>query len=264
MKYEIRVSVAWVSVLSLLLFVGLAIPAHAGQIVRQVSAMDGGSDDAEEVIALPFDDLLGRVDSASSDLELGQEGDDPFDSLQPQLVGVRFRDITIPAGATITGATIAFTVDKYNKGDTDLKLIITGELDPNPLTYVGTPGKQPPIGMANFNISSRPMTSNSAEWQVPSWFEQIGQSGSNQTTPDLTAIVQELVGQGGWAAGNAMAFMFEPSVLDGTAGIREAESVNGGGAPVLTIDYVPEPTSALLAVFGLVTCLGVGRSRRHA
>lgn len=255
MKYQMRMFAACVGVLSLLLFVGLALPTHAVQVVRTIAA---DTDDAEEVLAFPNDDVLGTVDVGSSDLELGREGPNAGDA-QPQLVGVRFLDLDIPAGATITGATIRFTVDRNNKGALPLSVNITGELDPNPVTYAGD----------LFNISTRDMTSNSVDWAIPLWGDddasREGESGPLQTTPDLSVIVQELVDQGGWASGNAMAFMFSPLPVPivEVGGIREAESNASSTNTVLTIDYVPEPTSAVLTLLGLAPFVGAGRGRRR-
>ena len=54
-----------------------------------------------------------------------------------------------------------------------------------------------------------------------------------ERTPDLKAIVQEIIDRGGWAALNDMAFM-----LTGT-GTRTAKSYEGSatGAPLLHIEY---------------------------
>jgi hypothetical protein len=52
-----------------------------------------------------------------------------------------------------------------------------------------------------------------------------------QRTPDLSAVVQEIVGQPGWASGNAIAIM-----IAGT-GTRTARAFNAAGAPVLHIEY---------------------------
>ena len=64
----------------------------AGTIDVQVSS---GNDDAEEDIV-----TAGLMDLGSSDLELIHDEDSSSD----QLVGIRFQDIGIPQGATITSA----------------------------------------------------------------------------------------------------------------------------------------------------------------
>ena len=53
-------------------------------------------------------------------------------------------------------------------------------------------------------------------------------------TPDLAAIVQEIVDRGGWASGHSMVFVVVGS------GERTAESYDGEaeGAPLLTVTFM--------------------------
>ena len=155
----------------------------------------------------------GNIDSGSSDLELVHEDG------TAQLIGLRFTNITVPSGVTITSASIQFTADESDQDDTSTEIF--GVLNANPGTFGGTN-----------DISNRVRATSSVEWtDIPAWTED--QSGSAQQTPDLSSVIQELIGQGGWASGNSMAF-----VLEGW-GERTAEAFNGSSsdAPVLTIDY---------------------------
>lgn len=168
----------------------------------------GNDDDSEENVT------TGAVTDSSSDLELVHEGG------TAQLIGLRFNNITVPAGATINSASIQFTVDEADQDPTSTT--IYGELNTSPATFGG----------AN-NISARTRTSTSTPWtDIPAW-STAGTSGANQQTPDIGAIVAEIIGAGGWASGNSMAF-----ILEGW-GERTAESFDGspGSAPVLTINY---------------------------
>jgi hypothetical protein len=58
-------------------------------------------------------------------------------------------------------------------------------------------------------------------------------SGPDQQTPDLSAVIQELVNRPGWSSGNALAI-----IITGT-GKRTAEAFNGDadGAPLLHVRY---------------------------
>ncbi|RUT91227.1 cadherin repeat domain-containing protein, partial [Mesorhizobium sp. USDA-HM6] len=86
---------------------------------------------------------------------------------------------------------------------------------------------------ASFNVSSRATTDASTAWAPDPW-TTIGEQGLAERTPDLTAIVQEIVNRSGWAALNDMAFL-----ITGT-GTRTADSYeyNPTGAPLLHIEYV--------------------------
>src|SRR3990172_6787081 len=91
------------------------IAAQAQEMVldRRVSA---STDDAEE-------SATGSVTKASSDLELVYDGTN-------QVVGMRFLDIAVPQGATITSAWIQFTADESQSEPTSLS--IRAHLPPPP------------------------------------------------------------------------------------------------------------------------------------
>ena len=175
----------------------------------QTSAQPGGaSDDAEEEVA------TGAISLNSSDLELGTEGG------VPQVVGIRFAGLNIPSGVSIQNAWIQFTTDEADGGQTHLS--IRGELSSDALPFSGSNG----------DISSRPTTSASISWSPLPW-NSVGASSNDQQTPDLSAVIQEIVNQAGWSSTSALAV-----VIEGT-GERTAESYNGApvDAPVLYVEY---------------------------
>ena len=182
--------------------------------------IDSSGDDTEE------DATSGVIDATSSDLELVHEGG------TPQLIGLRFNNVAVPVGATINSASIRFTVDEADSGPTSTTVF--GELNASPATFSG----------AN-TVSGRTRTAAQVDWDdIPAW-NSTGASGADQTTPDLALVVQEIIGLGGWASGNSMAF-----VLEG-GGERTAESFDGsaGDAAVLEIDYtVTVPGEANIGV----------------
>ena len=186
------------------------------------------SDDAEEGA------LNGAMALESSDLELGEYDTWTQDGIEQgvQTIGLRFTDVTIPQGATILSATIQFTCDAG--GDDPAEMTIYGENVADAVTYTNEA----------YNISTRSRTVENAVWDIPEWVDE-GDAGPAQQTPELAAIVQEIVSRGDWAAGNSMAFILEPSgdTVNETSssGGREAEASEGSGsgtqAAVLTIVY---------------------------
>ncbi|MBN1672278.1 MAG: S8 family serine peptidase [Kiritimatiellae bacterium] len=165
------------------------------------------ADDAEESI------LSGSMSLHSSDLELCRDADD-------QIVGIRFAGLRIPRGAFIRSAYVQFQVDEASIEPTDL--MVRGEATADAATF-----------LTNANdISSRPVTQTAIGWQPPPW-DTVGEAGSAQRTPDLAAVVQEIVDQPGWTSGNALALMFTGS------GRRTAESYDGSAAaaPLLHVQY---------------------------
>jgi hypothetical protein len=166
-----------------------------------------GTDDADEVAS------TGAVRRGNGDLELGSDHNDAT------TVGLRFRSVPIPPGATVVRAYVQFQVDETSKGVAAVNIRAQGADNSAAFTT------------AAFNISSRARTSASASWTVPSW-SAVGSAGANQRTPDLTSVAQEVVSRPGWAAGNALTI-----IITGT-GRRTAESFEGGAPPILYVDYL--------------------------
>jgi hypothetical protein len=164
------------------------------------------------------------MDLTSTDLELISDGG------TAQEVGMRFQSVTVPQGATITNAYIQFTTDELDSGTTNLTFYAE-DIDDAP-AFTGTPG----------NITNRSKTAASVAWNnVPAW-DVEGEAGSDQRTPDLSAIVQAVVNRSGWSSGHAMVIIVTGS------GERTAESYNGvpGSAPLLHIEYTTGSGAAFM------------------
>lgn len=179
---------------------------EADAVVRSVISMaEDDRDDAEERPS-------GKVNVGSRDLELGSNGG------TPQTVGIRFQDLHIPQGATILTAHIEFTAEE---GD---------ENDPTNLTFYGeATGDAEQFSKDKFDITDRNRTEASVMWSdVPAW-----DKNERYWTPDLSDIVQEIIEQGNWEEGNALAF-----IITGD-GERSAWSVDGkpGDAPMFYAEY---------------------------
>ena len=85
---------------------------------------------------------------------------------------------------------------------------------------------------SNFDISSRATTDASVDWAPAAW-TTVGEAGLDQRTPDLSAIIQEIIDRPDWLANNSMAFVITGS------GTRTAESYNAkaAAAPLLHIEF---------------------------
>lgn len=144
------------------------------------------------------------------------------------LVGIRFQDVDLPQGATITSARIEFT-SKNNWTGIVTNLEIRGEASDD-AAFLDVAD--------NFNISNRTVTAASVSWTPGDWV-----SGDQYDTPDLTGIVQEIVDRNDWAADNAMLFRISsPGFPATTSGHREAYSREAGQnvAPVLHVTYIDQ------------------------
>ena len=154
-------------------------PASGGGVATVETIVQTGSDDAEQGPS-------GGMDLVSTDLELVTDG------TKVQRVGVRFANLQVPAGATISRAWIQFQTDEVSTDAAALTLR-ADDADNTP-TYVGT----------NSNVSNRPATTASVAWNPPAW-NTVGARTAAQQTPDISSLVQAVVSRPGWAQGNALA-----------------------------------------------------------
>jgi MSHA biogenesis protein MshQ len=135
------------------------------------------------------------------------------------LIGIRFDNINIPQGATISSAYIEFTAQTTRNG--------TAVIDIRAHDIDDAPG----FSSSNNDISSRPLTTTQTSWATGRW-----QNNNKYQTGDISGIVKEVVDRSGWSSGNAIAFVF-----DGSGNEKRAYSYDtaGGGtrAPRLVIEY---------------------------
>jgi hypothetical protein len=161
------------------------------------------TDDAEEQSS-------GSPDLTSGNIDLGTKPS-----------GLRF-SLPVPHGAHIVRAYVQFAVDNPQTGTT--ALTIEGEASDSALTF----------GSSKYNIVNRPRTVNYVPWTPAAWPTRRV-AGAAQQTPDLSAILQELVDRPGWARGQGAVL-----IVTGT-GVRQAVSYDTkpATAPLLHVEYVP-------------------------
>jgi hypothetical protein len=169
------------------------------------------SDDAEERSP------KGNMELTSTDLDMMTDS-----SNSKQAIGLRFTNVTIPRGATVTSAYVQFQTDQAGSGATTLQ--IRAQATDNPSTFTTTKS----------NISSRPRTTASVTWTPVAW-PTVGARGPDQRTPNLKAVLEEVFGRNGWGSGNSLVL-----ILTGS-GNRTAEAWDETNAnaiePVLHIEY---------------------------
>ena len=180
----------------------------------------------------------GHTYTFSNDLELG------FDpSHAPQAVGVRFPNVTLPAGANVLDATIGFTAFSQSPGGTGTgspALTITGQADPEEVdasAFVADPNPATGPNPGGFNVTERVRTDSSVPWTIEATWEADETYQSSNVAP----ILREILALEGWDAGNAVVFIIEPLDITSTD-FRRAHAFEGTGPnPVLTVTYVPLP-----------------------
>ncbi len=160
------------------------------------------SDDAEQendAIDALFDD----------DIDAGWEGAPEDQNILT--AGMRFRGLMIPAGATIDSAFVTVNSHEGKDAEDVARITIYGDASDDAQTFT-----------EDALITDRPATNANEVWEVNTIWDLWG----DYRTPDLKAIVQEIVDRDGWQPGNAIAFVFAgedqgPSEVDNA---REWES----------------------------------------
>ena len=187
--------------------VGHDIPSSGGGASLE-TRIAAGPDDAEE-------HSDGSVSLTSSDLEM------MIDGTPQKVVGLRFAGLSIPAGSSVTGAYVQFQADESQSEATTLS--IRGEAADNAAAFTTGSG----------SLTARLGTGTQAAVSWPAilpW--TAGQAGTEQRTPDLSPVIQEIVGRPGWRSGNALALLITGS------GKRTAVSYDGAasGAAILHLE----------------------------
>lgn len=181
---------------------------------RYIMVTDTITDDEDGItFAASSDDAEQENDEIDSlfddDIDCGWEGA-PEDQ-NTLTAGMRFRNIFIPAGATIDSAFIIVYSHEDKTAEDVAEILIYGEAADDAPTFT-----------EDALITDRTSTAATTNWTVAEEWT----IWEPYRTPDLKDIVQELVDREGWTIGNAMAFVFQgqnqgPSDLENA---REWES----------------------------------------
>ncbi|MHC4596872.1 MAG: LamG domain-containing protein, partial [Planctomycetota bacterium] len=147
-----------------------------------------------------------------------------------------YTDIAIPKGATITAASVQFQVDEDKDGTLPVNLVIEGELAADAAGFTSDA----------YSVTSRPRTTALVQWSVPNW-TTVGDRGPDQATPDIAAVIQEIVNQDGWASGNSLVLIISDDPANPSSGIRCAEAGPGDDAALLHIEYTEAPAPSPIA-----------------
>ena len=149
--------------------------------------------------------------------------------------GLRFTNITVAQGTTITSATLTVYVRNVNYADSGARVRIYGDDVDNSAALSGT--HNPVDGWTN----------------TTAYYDWNPYAASGASTADVTSIVQEILNRGSWASGNAISFAMGDAVAgsdsyfkveiydydaDTSALLAELEIVYpdaGGGSKTLTL-----------------------------
>ena len=200
--------------LSHLICLGLVL-ALAGAGVVLGDTWEGRVTNNQDSVEQSSPTPSGAMDFGSSDLEFMEDGG-------TQVIGLRFLNVQVPAGATITKAYVVVTTEEIHSGT--VNTIIQAHLTPDAPAFSATAG----------DISKRPLTKAVVKWSPGSW----DIDNDPHQTSDISAVIEEVVGQAGWVAGNAVVVVFNQDPALPSTGHRTTHKAAATGyEPLLHIEY---------------------------
>jgi hypothetical protein len=159
-------------------------------------------------IATASDDFESNKAAASKDLEFGRDG------AGEQSVGLRFHGIELDKDAEVKSAYFVFTAAETSKGAAHYEIEI--EDTTSAATYSKANGPD-----------ARAYLADDVDWNPGAW-----KAGETYKSADISALIQEVIDEGGIDALDALAFRISGS------GERVAEAFEAHGtAPELVIEY---------------------------
>ena len=191
-------------------------------------------------VAVDSDDAEYRLDNNSvsltnGDLDMSSENDT---GTRQQIIGVRFANITIPVGATVTSAYMQFVESEHKSSGTMTVEIVAEKVSGGTFTSTDHP-KSRYDNTTNLTSSASKVT----------WSSAMPGDDVTMQTPDITAMVQEVVNGSGWLTGNAMTFLFKRPAASAALGRIGFVSANSTfNRPRLIVNYTIGP-----AISGSVT-----------
>ena len=175
-------------------------------------AIADSSDDSEEFLG---DGSLeaGSTFPDNDDLDFTVDG-----NRGSLIAGLRFVDLEIPAGATITDAYIQFTVsdDEDGLNSNPAAFVVDAQNDVNPEAFTDDDG----------DISGRTLTGSPVEWTPAPWLA-VGNAGEAQRV-DVTSLVSAIVSNADWnEEDNAIVFVISDDPNSDDSGVRTAYAIDG-------------------------------------
>ncbi len=156
-----------------------------GTITEEGTTLDISSDDAEQ----ENDEIDALTDD---DIDAGWEGDEGDANILT--AGLRFQNLGIPQGVTVDSAFVLVYSHEAKSSEDVANITIYAENTDNAATFT-----------ENALITDRVSTTAQVRWVVD---EEWG-LWTEERTPNIKDIVQEIVNKDTWSPGNAIAFVFQ-------------------------------------------------------
>ncbi|PVZ70450.1 PilC/PilY family type IV pilus protein [Pelagibaculum spongiae] len=142
-------------------------------------------------------------------------------------IGLVFRNVAVPQGATINAAELVFHAGTSTTTSVETTYQIRIEQDP-------TPDDLPDGSQGGTAMATRWASGSGPDWSVPSTEEWS--TTQAVTSPSITTNIQSLINDSGWCGGNDIAVFIK---IDAGSDLRELISFNANDAfePSLDITY---------------------------
>ncbi len=214
------------------LVVSPGTPASTTTVTSRISA---SLNDVEEHES---DGAIGYPSSAT--FEIGHDA-----GQEDQLVGLRFTNVQVPKDATIVSAELEFTAREAHSA-VGFTWRIRGQ----------DIGNAPIFTSASYNASDRTSTGAARTSAEVQWADPDPWSiDSLYTSPDVSAIVQEIVNRADWVSGNALVMTIDntssSSGSDTKMRVAHSYDSNSAKAPLLRVEYTTAAVPAEVVTVGL-------------
>jgi len=149
--------------------------------------------------------------------------------------GLRFANIAIPKGSVITKAVLRL-VPVADFLYYTVPSVIIGQAVDNASPFVDLADYQQRRGIVAGGPNNSNLTQGQVNWNINVWNIEV-----MVESPDISAIIQEIVNRPGWASGNALALFWDDHAGMNTVdwSYRVAQGIQSAPteAPVLYIEY---------------------------
>lgn len=172
----------------------------------------------ERQIASGYDDACERCDSFYFNSAAAWLASSASTSGSNYISGLRFQNVTIPAGAVILSATVTvFTIDGYREANAD----VLCQAADNPGSFFDHPA-----------VAVRTPTAASVPWVDPSLYGEA-------ESPDFATVLQEVIDRPGWVEGNAVVVLIRGRT-DADAGMWcRSYDYNSESSAILNVTFGP-------------------------
>lgn len=185
--------------------------------------------------------------------------------------GMRFLNVTIPQGTTIDAAYLTLTCRGAN-AQVVINTRITGEDVDDAATFSDIADYQARRGTIVDGANDDYITTAQVDWDaIPEWTAE--EEGADTTSPEIKAIIQEIVDRGGWASGNDLVLFWDDHDARGdqvTSHYRQGYaydasttkcaklSIEGTWAPTVTTGAATNVEETTATLNGDITALNDG------